>query len=151
MKVVDTNILIYATDLASPLHAEAREWWKKSLNEPEPIGLPWVVSLSCIRMLTSPKISQAPMTLPAAIDLVEQWLDSPNVTPLTPQPGHLNRVRSLLHHSRVTQRGRSDLLINDIHIAALALETGGTVYSCDKGFAQFKEVRYINPIRSSSK
>jgi len=146
MKVIDTNILLYATDLASPLHADARDWWKKSLNEPEPIGLPWVVTLGCIRMLTSPKISQTPMKLPAAIDLVEHWLDSPNVTPMTPQPGHLNRVRSLIHHSRMNKLGRSDLLVNDAHIAALALETGGTVYSCDKGFARFKEIRHINPL-----
>lgn len=146
MKVVDTNILLYATDTTSPLHSAARTWWKKSLNEPEPIGLPWVVSLGCIRMLTSTKISQRPIALHAAIDLVEQWLDSPNVTAMTPQPGHLNRVRSLIHHVQANNPGRPDLQVNDVHIAALALEAGGTVYSCDKGFAQFKEIRHVNPL-----
>ncbi len=151
MKVVDANILIYAADSDSPLHDAARAWWKKSLNEPETIGIPWVVSLGCMRMLTSPKIFQAPMSLPHVIDLVEKWLDSPNVTSLTPQAGHLNRMRSLIHHSQAAQRERVDLLVNDAHIAALTLEVGGTLYSCDKGFAEFKEVRWVNPLAASGK
>jgi predicted nucleic acid-binding protein len=38
------------------------------------------------------------------------------------------------------------MLLGDFHLAALAIETGGTIYSNDADFAQFKEIRWINPL-----
>jgi len=147
MKIVDLNILIYATDTQAPQHVRARDWWEESLNEPEPIGLAWSVLLGSIRLLTNPKAARTPLSTEQAIDIVEQWLAAPNVVQLTPQSGHLNRIRSIFHH--VTSRNsqmRLDMLLGDFHLAALALETGGTIYSNDTDFAHFKEIRWINPL-----
>lgn len=147
MKIVDLNILIYATDTQAPQHEIARDWWEESLNEPEPIGLAWSVLLGSIRLLTNPNVARTPLSIEQAIDIVEAWLEVPNVVQLSPQSGHLNRIRSISHHviSLDSQR-RPDRLLGDFHLAALALETGGTIYSNDTDFAQFKEIRWINPL-----
>ncbi len=147
MKIVDLNILIYATDSQAPQHERARDWWEDSLNEPEPIGLAWSVLLGAVRLLTNPKVARTPLSIEQATDIVEAWLDVPHVVQVSPQPGHLNRIRSISHHATsFDSRRRPDLLLGDFHLAALALETGGTVYSNDTDFAQFKEIRWINPL-----
>jgi predicted nucleic acid-binding protein len=44
--------------------------------------------------------------------------------------------------------GRGGDLTSDAHVAALALEHGGTVYSQDADFARFPGVRWIDPLRN---
>lgn len=146
MKVVDVNVLVYATDPHSPFHDKARAWWTGAANDPEPIGLPWAVLLACTQLFTSPSVFKRPMSVDTALATVETWLEWPQVEALSPKRGHLQRVRSLMHHAANAHGQRMDLLVTDAHIAALALELGGTVYSCDKGFSRFTEVRYRNPL-----
>lgn len=146
MKLVDTNVLIYATDTSSPFHEPARSWWVAAVNDPEPIGLPWVVTLGCVRILTNPSAVSTPLSSVDALTIVETWLQWPQVQALSPKPGHLQRVRSLLHHAHVADNERVDLMVNDLHIAALALEHGATVYTCDRGFRRFTEIRHVNPL-----
>ncbi|MDY7030139.1 MAG: hypothetical protein SVR04_17785 [Spirochaetota bacterium] len=42
--------------------------------------------------------------------------------------------------------GSTGSLTTDAHIAALALETGGTIYSSDTDFLGFHGVKAVNPI-----
>lgn len=37
-------------------------------------------------------------------------------------------------------------LTTDVHIAALALKQGYTVYSADNDFKRFAEIRHLNPL-----
>ena len=41
--------------------------------------------------------------------------------------------------------GRGGDLTPDVHLGALAVENGGTIYSQDADFARFHGVRWINP------
>jgi len=41
---------------------------------------------------------------------------------------------------------RGGRLVNDAHLAALAIEHGGTIYSQDTDFAAFPGVRWVNPL-----
>jgi predicted nucleic acid-binding protein len=41
--------------------------------------------------------------------------------------------------------GRGGVLTPDAHLAALAVENGGTIYSQDADFARFHRVRWIDP------
>ncbi|MGC9313911.1 MAG: hypothetical protein ACP5IA_14585 [Sediminispirochaetaceae bacterium] len=42
--------------------------------------------------------------------------------------------------------GTAGNLTTDAHIAALALETGSTIYSSDTDFLRFPGVKVVNPI-----
>lgn len=54
-------LLVYAHDLTAPAHKAARKWWEKSLSGQEPVGVPWVVVLAFVRLMTHATLSENPM------------------------------------------------------------------------------------------
>jgi predicted nucleic acid-binding protein len=66
---------------------------------------------------------------------------SPVVRWIAPTEHHVQAMRSLL--APVHRGGR---LVNDAHLAARAIEHGGTIYSQDTDFAAFPGVRWVNPL-----
>jgi predicted nucleic acid-binding protein len=57
-----------------------------------------------------------------------------------PDPRHLTRVEELL-----AATGRGGNLVNDAHLAALALQYDATVVSFDNDFSRFPGVRWERP------
>ena len=150
MKVIDTNILIYAVNEGSPHFEKASIWWRNALNADEPIGIPWISALACVRILTNDSLFEKPLTMEQGLELVEGWLSYPRVNFLNPTAGHLHRVRTLLTtgipgETREADHKRHNLL-NDAHIAALAIEHGGTVFTADSDFEIFTQVNSVNPL-----
>ena len=41
MIVLDANLLLYAYDASSAIHAQARAWIESVLSDGTPVGLPW--------------------------------------------------------------------------------------------------------------
>ncbi len=96
MIVPDANLLFYAYDTSAPLHRLARRWWEGALSAHEPVGLPWVVVLAFVRLITHPTLSEHPFTVPAAEAAVRQWLDCDHVQFLHARETTLERFFSLL-------------------------------------------------------
>ena len=124
MIVPDLNLLLYAHNDGAPQFAEARRWWESLLNGTERVGIPWIVAVGFIRLSTKPAVLDSPFSPENAVNTVEEWFSFPHVAPLNPGPGHLDRVRSLL-----AVAGTGGNLVNDAHIATLALEHGAEVDS----------------------
>ena len=141
MKVVDTNLLIYAVNASAPLHTEARSWWERVLSGTEPIGIPWVVALGFARITTRSGILESPLSVKRAVDYVSEWLEQPYVSLLVPGERHWNLFGALLVNT-----GSAGNLTTDVHIAALAIEHGGTVYSTDYDFRRFDQLAHVNPL-----
>ena len=74
MKLVDTNLLVYAYVQALPQHAPARRWFEQALSEDEAVGLAWVSVLGFVRVVTSPRIFRVPLLLDRAVAVVDDWL-----------------------------------------------------------------------------
>ena len=110
-------------------------------RERETVGLPWVVSLGFVRITTSHRIFERPLSADEAFSIVGQWLEHPLVQPVEPQDGHWERLQKLL-----TLLGTAGNLTTDAHLAALAIEHGATLYSADHDFARFEGLRWINPL-----
>ncbi|MCP4044522.1 MAG: type II toxin-antitoxin system VapC family toxin, partial [Gammaproteobacteria bacterium] len=72
---------------------------------------------------------------------IEQWLTLPNVWIPQPLERHSEILGKLL-----TQSNAPANLVPDAHLAAIAVEHGLTVYSCDSDFARFKKSTWINPL-----
>jgi toxin-antitoxin system PIN domain toxin len=140
--VPDTNLLIYAYDSKAPAHRRARAWWESVLSGHEPVGLPWIVVLAFVRLMTHPTLSENPMTAAQARERVEEWLACDQVRLLSPESTTLNRFFDLL-----TATGTAGNLCTDALIAALAEEHGGKVYSNDADFARFPGIIWHNPLR----
>lgn len=143
MIVPDTNLLIYAHDRTASGHAAAREWWESALSGTEPVGIPWVVILAFMRLMTHPSLSENPMSVEQARDCVTAWLAQPNCRVLPTGAATIDRF-----FEQLTKAGVGGNLCTDAMIAAVAEEYGGTIYSNDRDFARFDSVVWKDPLRA---
>jgi toxin-antitoxin system PIN domain toxin len=139
--LVDANILIYATDLRSERHEQARGWLDSQLSGETRVALPWESLLAYIRIVTNPRVFDRPQSLAAAWRHVEDWLDCECVWTPAAGAGHRSILAGL-----VGALGGGANLIPDAHLAALAMEHGLTLCSTDGDFARFKGLRWTNPL-----
>lgn len=140
MTVVDTNVLIYAVDPLSELHSRSKRWLDGEIGSGRTVLLPWLVLVGFLRLTTNAASAVDPMDFEEAAAIVEHWIGQPNVSAPHPDSKHLLRVRDLLD-----QTGTGGNLVNDAHIAALALQHDATVMTFDTDFARFPGVRWKSP------
>lgn len=142
MKLPDINILLYASDEASPRYARAHQWVSNMFGGSETVALAWVVALGFVRISTSRRASEAPLTVDEALDIVDGWLTRPNVVVVHPSDRHAAVLRELL-----VPLGAGGNLTTDAHLAALAIEHGAELVSCDADFSRFPGLRWRDPLR----
>lgn len=140
MVVVDANVLVYAVDSTSAEHARSGEWLDGALAGTEAVGFAWAALLAFVRLTTNRAVFERAWTTDAALDQVERWLEAPSAVLVEPTRRHLALLRGLLRES-----GTAGNLVNDAHLAALALEHGATIVSFDRDFGRFAGVRWRLP------
>jgi toxin-antitoxin system PIN domain toxin len=141
VKLPDVNILLYAVDEGSARHQPARAWVEERLSGTETFAFTWVVLLAFIRLTTSPRVFQSPLSTSAALDLVDSWLAQPCVAVVHPTSRHASVLRDLLE-----PLGTAGNLTTDAHLAALAIEHGAELCSTDRDFSRFAGLRWANPL-----
>ena len=142
MRLLDVNLLLYAIDATSPRHDKARPWLERVLSGRESVALPWTVLLAFVRLSTRAAVFTDPLTPQQALDLVDEWLALPSVIVVHPGRRHAQVLRELLHDA-----GTAGNLVTDAHLAALAIEHGAELCSCDSDFSRFAGVRWVDPLR----
>jgi toxin-antitoxin system PIN domain toxin len=140
VKIVDANVLLNAVNEAAAAHEPAAAWLRASLAGDETVGFSWVVLLGFLRLSTHPSVFPRTMTVEQAADLVDRWLAEPAAMPVHPSSRHAAILRTLLQTA-----GTGGNLVNDAHLAALAIERGGEVVSFDSDFARFPGLRWRTP------
>ena len=141
MIIPDINLLVYAYNDGAPYHDSARAWWEDLMYGMERVGIPWVVSIGFVRLMTHPKVLARPSTPAEAVDYVFDWFRLSHVTPVNPGTHHLTRFRQNLAAANVGAN-----LVTDAHIAALAMEYQAEVHSNDTDFSRFPGLRWRNPL-----
>ena len=141
MILPDLNLLIYAYNSDAPKHRDARSWWETCLSETQPVGLPWMVALGYLRLMTSRNVLVDPLEPAEALAHIRSWLQRPQAQILQPGPRHLDLL------DRLTREGRaSGKLAMDAHLAALAIEYQAELHSNDSDFSRFPGLRWSNPL-----
>jgi len=140
MKVVDANVLLYAVNEDSTKHEESREWLDSALSGGATVGFSWIVLLAFIRLSTKAGIFPRPLTLTEALGVVEAWLAQPAAVVVEPTVRHASVLADLLQAV-----GFGGNLVNDAHLAALAVEHHGQVVTFDLDFDRFTGVKWENP------
>jgi toxin-antitoxin system PIN domain toxin len=141
VKVVDLNLLIYATNSDAPDHQAARDWWEGIIAGEESVGLAWVVLLGYLRLTTRSGLLPRPLSIAAATGAIDEWLQQPVTVLISPGDRHWSILKSLLDPI-----GAAGNLTTDAHLAALAIEHGATLCSSDRDFARFKGLKHENPL-----
>jgi len=137
----DVNLLLYACFPRFPDHAAAKTWWDDVLSGSQRVCLGHVVALGFIRISTSPRVFETPLTIDQSLRVVDSWLNQPNVELLGPARHHWDHLKRMLRAGKVGGN-----LTTDAHIAALALDYGLVVYSNDADFSRFPTVKCVNPL-----
>ena len=141
MIVPDANLLIYAYHEEDPSHLAALRWWDSLIAGSESVGIPWVVSIAFVRVITNPSALTQPLTPSQAVDFVREWFEFPHIAPLNPGAEHLTLMREHL-----VAVGVGGNLVTDAHIAAVAMEYQAEVHSADADFGRFPGLRWRNPL-----
>lgn len=98
--------------------------------------------LGFLRLSTRAAAFAAPLTPAEALQLVDDWLDLPCVVVVHPVRRHPALLRELL-----TAAGTAGNLVTDAHLAALTIENGAELMTCDADFARFPGLRWRDPLR----
>lgn len=140
MQLVDANVLLYAINEASPRHRQARAWLDASLAGNETVAFAWIAVLAFLRLATHEAVFPRPLESNDAIDVLRSWLARPTAVVVEPTHRHLDVIADLL-----SGVGTAGNLVNDVHLAALALEHGCELVSYDTDFARFPGLRWQTP------
>jgi toxin-antitoxin system PIN domain toxin len=141
VKLPDVNLLIYAADETTIQHAHALEWVEDTLSGTETVAFAWPVLTAFVRVITNPRALRHPWDAEQALEVVDGWLAQPPAIVVHPTDRHLAVLRDLL-----VPLGTAGNLTSDAHLAALAIEHGATLCSCDGDFSRFPGLRWVDPL-----
>ena len=141
MRLLDANILMYASFDVYPQHETTRLWLDERLNDAGvPLGIPWESLLAFVRLASNPRVRTPALRVSEAWAQVEFWLSAPCVWIPEPTKNHRNILDTLLRIPDITSK-----LVADAHLATLAIEHGLTLVSADTDFKRFPGLRFENP------
>jgi uncharacterized protein len=139
---VDSNLLVYAHREDSPWHDAASARIAELAEGRTPWAIPWPCIHEFLAIVTHPRIYAPPTPLPAAIDQVEAWLESPSLVLLAETEGYWPELRVTLEVGRVTGPQ-----VHDGRVAALCRLHGvEELWSADRDFSRFPELPVRNPL-----
>ena len=144
MFVVDTNILIYASDRSCPEYKPCKDLLESWRSQSSPWYITWGIIYEFLRVVTHPRVFKKPWNVQGAWRFIEGLLASSG----------LNILVETYQHPRVFQQILEEVgpiagnLIFDLHIAALMREHGiEAIYTRDTDFYRFPFVRVIDPLK----
>ena len=142
MIAIDTNILVYAHRQDTEWHSEALTVLKLLAEGARRWAIPWSCIHEFIAITTHPSIYDPPTPLSVAFKAMEVWLNSPVCRMIGEGDNHLSTLKHL------ALKGKTQgPMIHDTRIAAVCLQNGVTeLWSADRDFSRFKEIKVINPL-----
>ena len=114
------------------------------MNGDELIGIPLEIAFGFVRIATNPRLGAARVPLIDARQVVEGWMDLPQVRTLVPGALHFNRVMELM-----TAAMAAGPVLSDAILAAYAIEHRATLFTNDSDFARFPGLMWQNPLISA--
>lgn len=142
MIAVDTNLLVYAHRRDSDWHDQAAEVLRSLAEGRDAWAIPWPCIHEFLAVVTHPRIYDPPSGLPAALDQVAAWLESPSLTLLSEGAGYARHLSDTLSVSRVV-----GARIHDARVASLCAFHGvRELWSADRDFSRFAALTVRNPM-----
>jgi uncharacterized protein len=139
--VLDANLLIFAYDSGATQHSPARAWVEQTFSQPDLVGIPWQSILAFVRFMTNRRLPGSRFSIQQASEIVDRWLNQPNVRLLVAGDQHWFILRNVMIEGQA-----SGPLVSDAEIAALTIEHGGVLHTADRDFARFPGLRWKNPL-----
>lgn len=139
---IDANLLLYASDEASPFHERASRLLDEIAIGPELAYLFWPTAMAYLRIATHPAIFARPLSHADARSNLETLLALPHVQAVGETDAFWRRFTEVADDVRPTGN-----LVPDAHIVALMLEHGvRTIWTRDRDYRAFSGIRVKDPL-----
>lgn len=139
----DVNVLVYATNSASPFHEKAKALVERFLAGPELVYLLWPVALGYLRLVTHPALLDAPLSPTVAANNIDRLVAQPHVRPVGEMDGFWRIYRRVADAAK--PRGN---LVPDTHLVALMRQHGiATIWTHDRDFRKFDGITVRDPVK----
>ncbi|HME00555.1 MAG TPA: TA system VapC family ribonuclease toxin [Terriglobia bacterium] len=143
--LVDTNILLYSANPASPEHSAARAAIEGLRRGGSPWFLTWGVVYEFLRAATHPVVFTRPLTLAAAVSFIGHLLESPSVEVLRETEAHFSQLEEVTRQTP----GIHGNDVHDAHLVVLMREHKvRTILTADKGFRRFRDIEVVDPVHA---
>ena len=140
---VDVNVLLYASNTASPFCSKAVGFLDRCASEGETFCLAWTTLMSYLRLATHPAVFSRPLSPEEAAENVEGLLRLDHLRVLSEEEGFWKIYREVTGDLPV--RGN---LVSDAHLASILRQHEvTTLYTNDRDFARFAFLRVRNPFQ----
>lgn len=137
---VDTNVLVYASNEADPVHRPARALIERLAAGPDLVYLFWPALMGYLRIVTHPAVLPRPLPPRDAIGNVTALLSLGHVR----APGEGDAFWDAFRRTAGNQPRGND--IPDAHLAALMREHGvTTIYTRDRDYRRFDGIQVQDP------
>ena len=144
---IDVNILVYASDEASPFHPRASEFLQECSQRPDIFCLTWTTLMAYLRVITNPVIASRPFSPDEAMANIDALLALPQVRLLTEQADFWTVFRDVAK-GRAIRRNR----VPDAHLAALLRHHGvRKLYTNDADFRKYEFLDVENPFAKKTR
>jgi len=140
MKIVDANVLVYAVNRDAAHHQTSVRWLDGALSGEATVGFAWIALLAFVRLSTKVGLLPLPLTVEGAMDRVDAWLGAAPAVVVEPTRDHARILGRLL-----ADVGVGGNLVNDAHLAALAVAHRASIVSYDNDFDRFEGVAWERP------
>jgi toxin-antitoxin system PIN domain toxin len=145
MILVDTNILVYASDADSPFHAGCHGWLERQRRRADAWYTTWSILYEFLRVTTHPRVMRQPWNVTEAWRFVQAILASPGLGILVPTERHPMVAEQVLRD----MPHLAGNLLHDAHTAILMREHGiRQVCTRDADFHRFSFLEVIDPLES---
>lgn len=141
MILPDVNALVYAHHHGSDDHDVYRSWWEGVVNGPSAFGMADHVLSGFVRVVTHPRVFDEPMRPGAALGAAEAIRGRANANPVRPGDRHWSLFCDLVRATDA--KGNA---VPDAYLAALAIESGSELVTCDRGFARYPGLSWRHPL-----
>lgn len=143
MKLIDANVLIYASHSEAADHRRYFEWLKNHYQSGEALAQCELIAAAFLRITTHSTLWHAPFSIDEALRAYDDIRTRGQCRWLTPGEKHWSIFAKLCKVTRAHSK-----LVNDAWLAALALEHGCELISADSDFSKFPGLRWRHPLDS---
>ncbi len=142
---VDANVLLYASDEASPRHARAGQLLEELAAGPALLYVFWPTVMAYLRISTHPSVFESPLHPELAYGNIERLLDSPAVQTAGEEP----RFWPLFRETADEGAARGNL-VPDAHLVALMRQNGvRTIWTHDRDYRRFAGLDVRDPFAAA--
>ena len=140
--LLDTNVLVHASDGGSPFHGSAKALRDRGLKGEVPVCVCPQVLNEFFAVITNPKRVSGPRPQDEARNEMEKYVRARKVMKIFPRTDIVENVLELLKRYQVTRQGIFDLQL----LATMVSNRVTLIYTYNQvHFSRFKEITVVTP------